>query len=299
MKQLLLPAVLVFTSCGGILSFAATTQPSHPGQHANPRADSQVVEISAMLTSGDEAEINRGLEMIRERFAKKPAETAQEFEQSWVGALVQARQLGPAAELCLQGILEKPWDLHLVESLQQRRVEVLLAMGRTNEALQAAKGLYNVCQMKNTASAINVLGDALLAAWPDDKKKVDRLRAEQIAGADFGEDSGSRDPVATTEPSTQPAVLASITIDDKPYAAAIAKREGRNAYVSLFAKGNLLLLAGDPTRALQAFREAYPLSNNSQLAEATESIARAMRARDGSVGRANAWLTSLDPSHKK
>jgi hypothetical protein len=60
--------------------------------------------------------------------------------------------------------------------------------------------------------------------------------------------------------------------------------------------GNLLLLSDKPKEANKAFEAAYRISPEKQLAAATEALARAMRAEDGNVERANAWVLSLRPA---
>jgi hypothetical protein len=59
--------------------------------------------------------------------------------------------------------------------------------------------------------------------------------------------------------------------------------------------GDLLLLADRPKEARAAFEKAYTLASDKDLATASESIARCMRAEDGSIGRANAWVLSICP----
>jgi hypothetical protein len=63
----------------------------------------------------------------------------------------------------------------------------------------------------------------------------------------------------------------------------------------MLGKGNLLLLAGKPAEAKKVFDKAYTLASDKNLAAATESVARAIRAEDSAVGRANAWILSLRP----
>lgn len=44
------------------------------------------------------------------------------------------------------------------------------------------------------------------------------------------------------------------------------------------------------------FEQAYKVAEKSHLAAATESLARTMKAEDGAIGRANAFLLSLRPA---
>jgi hypothetical protein len=63
---------------------------------------------------------------------------------------------------------------------------------------------------------------------------------------------------------------------------------------------NLLILAGKANDAESKFREvAEKETNPIWVRDAREGIARALRAEDGSVGRANAYILSLKnaPGH--
>jgi predicted RNA polymerase sigma factor len=66
-------------------------------------------------------------------------------------------------------------------------------------------------------------------------------------------------------------------------------------FISLTARGNLLLICGRTDEARSVFERAYALAPDAQLPAATESIARCMKAQDGSIGHANAWILSLHP----
>jgi hypothetical protein len=88
-------------------------------------------------------------------------------------------------------------------------------------------------------------------------------------------------------------ILKSIKIDASPYEEVLARLPNSTSFRDLMARGNLLLLADRPSDALASFELAYDLAKHKDLAVATEGIARAIRAQDGSVGRANAYVVSL------
>jgi tetratricopeptide (TPR) repeat protein len=246
------------------------------------------------LQSQDPSEAEKGLAAIRQRFRVNGERTAQDFRQSWCSALMKEHRFDDAADLCVIAICARAGDVNFVEDLLRRRVAALLAAGRNEEALQAAKGLYNVCWLKRTAEAINLLGDVILAARPDDGAQlVHRLVAEQVAGA---ERSPATQPAADASPTPGHSVLAGIKVDDHPYFSRLQKLESRSDYNSLYARGNLLLLADRPADATQVFRQAYAVAPEKSLAAATEAMARAMRAADGATGRADAWILELRPT---
>ncbi len=182
--------------------------------------------------------------------------------------------------------IEKVSDTVLTKSL--------LASGKAKEALPDAKSLYNVCSMANTSNAILLLAECLGAANPEDKGIVDRLKVEQLAGAEL----------PSTQPSTKPAdagdkqqkVMDSIQIDSAPYDAAIKQITGED-YASLLKRGNLLLLIDRAKEAKPLFERAYSLCADAQLTQASESIARQIKAENHAIGRANAWVLSIRPKN--
>jgi hypothetical protein len=90
-------------------------------------------------------------------------------------------------------------------------------------------------------------------------------------------------------------VLASIQVDPTPYRQAIVSAD-RPDYNALLGQGNLYLLADQPKEAMTAFQRAYGMvRRDAERPTATESLARAMKAEDGSIGRANSWVLSIRP----
>lgn len=226
---------------------------------------------------------------VREAMATEPGKAVNDLRTRWLKAMIAGGRYEEAAELALTGILFQPQNTTNVQAFQDARVRALLTAGKKQEALSNAKSLFNVAPMNNTADAMLLVAECLRANDPD---SADRFREEQIAGA-------TTRPV-TTQPATQEAattsvVLAGIKVDPKPYEDAIAVQTGED-YNSLVALGNLLLLADKPKEAKAAFERAYAVAPDTQLAQATEHIARAMKAEDGTIGRANSWILSLKPA---
>ncbi|HEY8667711.1 MAG TPA: hypothetical protein VIL86_13680 [Tepidisphaeraceae bacterium] len=204
----------------------------------------------------------------------------------FIAMLMAAKHPREAADLAQKIVLLTPQDLATVEGYQKLRIRALLEAGQAKEALANAKGLYNVSSMLGTTDAILSLTECLAAAYPEDKTMLGRFKAQQQAGA-------------TTQPSSQPtdagaSVMASIEVDPKPYEEALQKRRGED-FNTLLARGNLLLLADKAREARPLFERAYALSADNQLPQASEAIARLMKAEDGTIGRANAWVLSIRP----
>jgi hypothetical protein len=181
----------------------------------------------------------------------------------------------------------RPSDLRLIEACQQSRIRAKLLANKPQEALPLAKSLYNVCPMPDTSKAIDLIAECLydIQADGDPVGAVKRFKLEQIRGA------------ATTQPSGKDQnTLGQVTIDPKQYEPGL-KQVGLSddGWAASMGMGNLLLLSGNARDATKVFQKAYALSSDSNLAAATEAVARAMRAEDGTVGRANAWILSLRP----
>jgi hypothetical protein len=86
----------------------------------------------------------------------------------------------------------------------------------------------------------------------------------------------------------------SIKADPTPFEARVKDSEKHVAsYPQLTRRGNLLLFVDRPAEARDAFERALKLANEAQRAAAIENVARAIRAEDGAVGRANAYILSL------
>jgi hypothetical protein len=143
--------------------------------------------------------------------------------------------------------------------------------------------------MNSTGDAISLIGQCLYDGNETHPGIVTQFRREQSDGKTF-------DPTKNTS-SPRSAVLDGIKIDPKPYEEALKAIKGDD-FKSLCARGNLLLLADRATEAKQVFEHAYELADDGQVGAASENIARAIKAEDGTIGRANAWVLSIRPKAK-
>ena len=261
---------------------------------AHPTAQSADLNgIDAALRADDNFEIQQALEnaLALLNDGRTNQKTAERIP-GWLRTLIGLNRFDEAGDFALAVINARPTDLKLIESCQQYRIRAKLLQNNPREALPLAKGLYNLCAMPNTSKAIDLISECLydLSAGTDQASAdpagaVKRFRLEQIRGA------------ATTQPASADATtLSQIQIDPQPYASGLEHaRLLDNGWDAAMATGNLLLLSGQPSKAAKAFAKAYSLASDENLAAATEAVARAMRAEDGTVGRANAWILSLRP----
>jgi tetratricopeptide (TPR) repeat protein len=266
--------------------------------------------IGQQIDSKDPAQIQQAVATIRNQLlVASPSDrkaTVQGLAQQghWLEKLKEAQQQEEIVRLAQEATLAVPWDVWLIEYVQYYRVLALRKLGKPQQALAVAKGLFNVCRMKNTANDLLLIVSCLRAAYPGDAAVIDRFRQEQTAGAELTDQLPTPDPSAGSGQASQlstlngiglrSSVLDSVKIDGTPYDAAIQQYTGED-YTNLVARGNLLLLADRAKEARPVFERAYAVASDKDLAEATESIARCIRAEDGTIGRANAWLLSIRP----
>jgi hypothetical protein len=198
----------------------------------------------------------------------------------WLPALVKAGKHADVADLAMEGLLRRPGP-EGITPLLDFRLKALLALDRTDEALRAAKSYYNVCDLKYTAGAVETLALVLARTHPDDLEIARRFRAEQAAAA-------------AGRPPAGPSTLAEIKVDASLYKGALDQLSLKTRFSDRVGYAHLLLAADRGQDAEKVFRELFQIaSNQADLTTAAEGIAKALRAQDGNVARANAWLVTF------
>jgi hypothetical protein len=259
-----------------------------PAQSAN-RTD--VNSIDSALQSDDNFQVQQALDSAIASLAdpKNSARTAAKVP-GWLHELIAEKRFDEVEDFAVAVINARPTDLRLIETCQQARIRATLLDNKPRQALPLAKGLYDVCFMADTSRAIDLIAECLydINADGDPAGEVKKFKLEQIHGA------------ATTQPSgTEDNALSHIQPDPAQYAPGLAHADlVESSWDAAMGKGNLLLLAGQAKEATKVFDKAYALASDNNLAAATEAVARAMRAEDGTVGRANAWILSLRPAEQ-
>jgi len=72
-----------------------------------------------------------------------------------------------------------------------------------------------------------------------------------------------------------------------------------NDYPTLIKRGALLLLADEADKAVETFKTALGAAKNaSERQTANTWIARSIKAQDGTIGRANEWITAAKAGAK-
>jgi hypothetical protein len=262
--------------------------PKNPnGNGANPNQPTeQMLKISELLKQGDTAGREQALPQIQDLIQSDPRKIGGMLRGIWLKSLEDAKLYDNVSELCLRYMLAAPDDVVAVEDVLNTRARVLLLSGKKAEALVVAKQCFNYSSMKNTGNAILLVSQCLNAAYPEDRDILKKFRLEQVEGAKS---------TATVPPDkVAAAVLGKIAIDAHVIDVALRRWTLEN-YKNLAMRGNLLLLADRNQDAFDTFERAYTVADIKDLNAASENIARAMKARDGSIGPANAWIASIRP----
>lgn len=203
-----------------------------------------------------------------------------------VKALMARHRYELADSLALEVILGAPNDWWYGFYMQSKRIDALLALGRKDAALAATKGLYNYANPRQFAQAVDVVCHVLKVAVPDGEKEAQRFRLQQQAW--------SVTPPAADSPLGAP-VLASVHVDDKPFEYYLQSTlANMHRCQDMLGKGSALLLADRPTDAMKEFESAKAAAyGDKEIADVIDAIARAMRAQDQCMARANAYLASM------
>jgi hypothetical protein len=254
-------------------------------------------EALAHALSGDQTRAD-AIATISKAFKNNPESVATYLPGLWLEPLTDAGENDVIADWCLATSLctpAKPLDLASMEKVLEARAKALLAEHKTEQALAAAKSYFNFVRLRNSASAEDLIFQCL-AANPQKKALAQTFLAEQQRGR-----TPSTQPVIST-------VMQSIKVPSKPYDDAIAKIEERangasgfDYYHSLLQRGNRLLLADKPAEARNFFEDAYEFSSRGygrwfsagQVKACAESVARAIRAQDGTPARALDYLSKV------
>ena len=209
----------------------------------------------------------------------------------WLPSLLAQHDYQAVANLAMLEIVHNPGLTDIVDAVLACRVKALLAMGKKHAALRNAKSLFNICTLADTRSALLLVRQGVAAVYHAHPRIIHALIAEQMTGAQV--------PADEHEPITRCGVLAAVTVKARPYLQKLHSLRG-TGNGTLLEKGNLLLLADQPRKAIKYFREMEALAGNAKdFLNDENNICRAIKAEDGTIGRANAHLLSSIKSAQK
>ncbi|HMO87406.1 MAG TPA: tetratricopeptide repeat protein, partial [Lacipirellulaceae bacterium] len=209
---------------------------------------------------------------------KTRAAAAEALRQRFIPEWRKAGEHARVTAFAFRATLAVPQFEQSVQQFCAFRARALLAQGRPDEALAAAKQAWLVAPMVDYPDAVVLVVECLRAAG----------REDEASAFQFGQ-------IRLLEPSEgvgqQPDLLGQISLGTtSPYREAAATRQG-NTFGGWYERGNLLLLSGDIDGARMAFEKARDVATNVDAARAHAGVARCIRARMG-LGAANKYLGS-------
>ncbi len=274
MQQGISRLLLALAIAGGVgMASSARVEGKVPPEW-NPAA------LAVDLRLGTPEQQAQAIEKIKQWLSVDPKDGGLQLRRHWAKPLLDAGHQREVVDWCLQGLLGSLEDIQQLEDLSQIRVQALMALGKYEEAAQAAKSYFNVARSKPTAQALSLLAKCLEKANPSVPDIYERFKKEQAAGA------------VTDGTAPHSGFMDSIKSDRDSYEKALREyaRLEQDDNQTMLAYGNLLFLADRGDEALKFFQGLEGLSPKAR----TECIARAMKARDGVIGNANAYLLSAN-----
>jgi len=262
----------------------------YPGDH-------EITSVTTLMKSGDLAKIDQGEAQIRTWLEGHQVIWVLWFD--WFPALMKIQRYPDVADIAAQSVNSNPQP-DVIASLLEWRIRALLLMNKPAEALESAKSYYNACPWKQTDYAVQLVGLCLSQCNPADQTIGQRFRDGQSAASLSGiaaatqPDRGGVGAAGRIVPGAMEGIpmLKSITIDSKLYEDGLTEWVTHTRRANERANyANLLLAADRGEEAETIFRDLYGTARTQdQINIAYEGIARALRAEDGNVARANAWL---------
>lgn len=188
------------------------------------------------------------------------------------------------------GPTSKPSAVSSIEAQQRSAVKQLMADGKYEMALAAAKSYYNVVELRKSEEAVRVLAAVLVRARGP--KVAETFREEQMLESP---------PFPTTGATSEgESILQTIRIDSSVYDKTIKELRDKSQSTSAQLEcGDLLLVADRPVEARTCFELVLQLvakSANGKSREARhawDGIARSIRDEDGSILRADAFAIAM------
>lgn len=290
MKRLIaLPCLVLALLCMNHAVLAQTPARPRPASKA-PKGTKAASNdpIVRQLQSGDVARARQALEQIRQAIQEDPKKALPQLQRIWAEPMLEAGLDEELSSLALEAIVQHP-DQAPIEAMQFYRTRSLLAAGKGDAALKAAKSYYNVVALDRTKDAVDLIVEALKLAHPDQPELVFRFKQQQLYAA------------MATAPTSQPnlgvSILEWISAEPELYRPAIdLLAQQPRVRSNLKTLGLLLLLADRNDEALAALQEAYAMSSSDkELPDVSGNLARAMKARDRGLAQANAWVLSIRP----
>jgi hypothetical protein len=213
-----------------------------------------------------------------------------QLQYNWLPTLLRRRDYPAVAALAEVDILHNPGLTENIDAVLADRIRALLAMEKPNAALRNAKSLFNVCTLADTRQVLLLVRQAVGRVYHGHPRIMQAFISQQITGSGI--------PADEHEPIIRCGVLAAVVVHGRRYEQKLKLLHGGGNW-TLLEKGNLELLTDHPRTALANFRQLAAMAGNAKdFLNDENDICRAIKAEDGTIGRANAHLLSAVKSVK-
>lgn len=219
--------------------------------------------LSRQLTGGSPYQQMQLVQQL-DNLAKHSPYTLSRGLNQWLPALMQLKRYGSVERLAQIAIIGKAQDLAIVEAAQRGRIDAFLAQHDFVHAQREAKSLFNVIDLSETPSALDLFAKA--ARLPKSADAQAALQATVVHSTAFN------------------AQIEKLDSQEPPEITALLQR------------GNLLLLSDRPIEARSCFESACRLAagqDSAALRDAVNGLARSFRAQFESAEKANALILAL------
>lgn len=252
----------------------------------------RVAEIGAGMGSRDPERVAAAVAGLDKMVAENPLAAGVAFRGTWSVQLMAAKRYEDVARVAEVLLVAYAYDTAALEQLLSLRVAALRAAGRNAEALGAARQLYDVASLAGTAAALGLVEQCLAANYPGEPGRIAGLKRSQgvvvrVATRAATTRRSASSPATATAPAEQFSMLELVAAGDEGRLAAAEGRFFGEDIVSLYGRGNLLLMARQPEAAERIFMRACAVASDVQLPCAMEALARCAKARSGSIVAAN------------
>jgi hypothetical protein len=238
-----------------------------------------VLQGTCFFTQGKQDD---GIAAVKKGLSLDQRGAAAEILTTLPKVLTASKSYDQLLTLLTQVALAAPDDPKVVEPALKQSIATLNLQNKYDQALSVAKSLFNVSTMAHTADALTILDRQLALTNITDRSIVDKFRKE--------ENDGATPPVNGEAPQTS-ATLAAIKVDATPYEAQLESATD-DSFAAVLQHASLLLLADRPNDALTLAKRAYAQAGKAkEISAATDMIARCFKAQDGTIGRANGWIS--------
>ncbi len=247
-------------------------------------SDSEATYIKGALQSEKVELVDGAIRTIKARMAANHDDAymcVKFFDVYWHAGLVKQGRYTDIADICRLGMLERFNDTTQMRMLLKHRINALQHLKRHEEALVESKRLFNISRMENAGEALILIAECLNDARPQDKQIGEKFKREQAAAA--------------AKPGVRSPIMDAIKLDDKELQTILDNLKDDD-YRAKMGRAILLLMLGQEAAAETMLQKQLDAATDpKEKLRLTADVARAMKAADGAIARANAFVVASKP----